>query len=133
MHMILLLLLQLQIIKPLSSAWSCIHSSFPFHEFYIQNRRCKFSDMHQGHAPQKCAYQILCFNFYTCNICNIYIVCDSYHGMDYCFVQVTPWLANIFESLRTTKKIPHKVPAMDMCHILLFFLFIIKARYNIYI
>ncbi len=32
---------------------------------------------------------------------------------------VTPWLANVFESLRTTKKIPGKVRTMDMRHILL--------------
>ena len=42
-----------------------------------------------------------------------------------CFVQVTPWLANVFESLRTTKKIPGKVRAMDMRHILLLLPFLL--------
>ncbi len=34
-------------------AWSCICSSFPFHEFYIQDRRCTFLDMHQGHTSRQ--------------------------------------------------------------------------------
>ena len=64
-------------------------------------------------------------NCHLCNICNICIVCNSYRGMHDCLVPVTPWLANIFESLRTTKKIPCKVRAMDMRHILLLLLFLL--------
>jgi hypothetical protein len=41
-----------------------------------------------------------------------------------CLVPVTPWLANILESLRTTGKIPCKARAMDMRHIMLMFSFL---------
>jgi hypothetical protein len=42
-----------------------------------------------------------------------------------CLVPVTPWLANIFESLRTTGKIPGKVRAVDVRHILLLLPFLL--------
>jgi hypothetical protein len=42
-----------------------------------------------------------------------------------CLAPVTPWLANVFDCLRTTKKIPGKVRAMDMRHILLLLPFLL--------
>ena len=42
-----------------------------------------------------------------------------------CLVPVTAWLGNLFESLRKTGKIPGKVRAMDMRHILLLLPFLL--------
>ena len=54
-----------------------------------------------------------------------------------CLVPVTPWLANIFESLRTPAKISGKARAVDVPHILLLLPFLLPnllqeevAEYN---
>jgi hypothetical protein len=55
----------------------------------------------------------------TCRIC-------SFRGIHDCLVPVTPYLGGIFKNLRSKGKLPPKVRAMDMRHILIILPFLLE-------
>ncbi len=52
---------------------------------------------------------------------------DSFLGQHDCLVPVTPYLAGVFQYLRLNRKIPPKVRAIDMRHILLLLPFLLDG------
>ena len=52
---------------------------------------------------------------------------DSFRGKHDCLVPVTPYLAGVFNYLRLNKKIPPRVRAIDMRHILLLLPFLLDG------
>ena len=52
---------------------------------------------------------------------------DSLRGIHDCLVPITPYLAGIFNYLRLNRKIPPKVRAIDMRHILLLLPFLLDG------
>ena len=62
-----------------------------------------------------CIFDILC----------IYL--DSLRGKHDCLVPITPYLAGVFQYLRRNKKIPPRVRAIDMRHILLILPFLLDG------
>ena len=57
----------------------------------------------------------------------IFCIYDSFQGKHDCLVPVTPYLAGVFEYLRLNRKIPPKVRAIDMRHILLLLPFLLDG------
>ena len=55
-----------------------------------------------------------------------YVIC-SYKGIHDCLVPITPYLAGIFKHLRSQGKLPPRVRAMDMRHVLLILLFLLHG------
>ena len=54
-------------------------------------------------------------------------ILDSLRGKHDCLVPVTPYLAGVFQYLRRNKKIPPRVRAIDMRHILLLLPFLLDG------
>ena len=51
----------------------------------------------------------------------------SFRGKHDCLVPVTPYLAGVFQYLRRNKKLPNRVRAIDMRHILLLLPFLLDG------
>lgn len=63
-----------------------------------------------------------CFAIYVLT----YVIC-SYKGIHDCLVPITPYLAGIFKHLRSKGKLPPRVRAMDMRHVLLILPFLLHG------
>ena len=64
------------------------------------------------------------------NIYHIYLIvhiCCSFRGKHDCLVPLTPYLAGIFQYLRKNKKLPPRVRAVDMRHVLLVLPFLLDG------
>jgi hypothetical protein len=61
-----------------------------------------------------------CVYAVTCVIC-------SFRGIHDCLVPVTPYLGGIFQNLRSYGKLPPRVRAMDMRHILIILPFLLEG------
>lgn len=71
-----------------------------------------------------------------CNICNCFtympiyaVICliCSFRGIHDCLVPVTPYLGGIFKHLRSQGRLPPRIRAMDMRHILLILPFLLEG------
>ena len=56
----------------------------------------------------------------------IYVIC-SFRGIHDCLVPVTPYLGGIFKHLRSKGKLPPRVRAMDMRHVLILLPFLLEG------
>ncbi len=56
---------------------------------------------------------------------HLFCCVDSFRGMHDCLVPITAWIGNVFESIRTTDKIPGRVRAVDMRNLLLILPFLL--------
>ncbi len=65
----------------------------------------------------------MCISLFFSHILHIY----HFLGKHYCLVPVTPYLAGVFNYLRLQRKIPPKVRAIDMWHILLLLPFLLDG------
>ena len=61
------------------------------------------------------------------HIYHILHICCSFRGKHDCLVPLTPYLAGIFQYLRKNKKLPPRVRAVDMRHVLLVLPFLLDG------
>jgi hypothetical protein len=75
-------------------------------------------------------YVQYCLFYQTIHILHIYHILhmyDSFRGKHDCLVPVTPYLSGVFNYLRLNGKIPPKVRAVDMRHILILLPFLLDG------
>jgi hypothetical protein len=70
---------------------------------------------------------IFCILYIFLHIYHILHIYCSFRGKNDCLVPLTPYLAGIFQYLRRNKKLPPKVRAVDMRHVLLVLPFLLDG------
>jgi len=79
----------------------------------------------KGREGQRYMQYMLYMHFFAIYVLT-YVIC-SFKGIHDCLVSVAPYLARIFKHFRSKGKLPARVGAMDMRHILLLLPFLLHG------
>ena len=79
----------------------------------------------KGRERQRYMQYMLYMHFFAIYVLT-YVIC-SFKGIHDCLVSVAPYLARIFKHFRSKGKLPARVGAMDMRHILLLLPFLLHG------